>query len=151
VSTLEIRVNGIPAPQGSKRHVGGGRMVEMSKAVGPWREAVRSETQRAIESWRPGKGLPINGTTCAVGVHVIFTLIRPKSHHRPDGSLRPGVPERPRTRPDVDKLTRAVLDGLTAGGAFEDDAQVVSLVAEKYYADGDPVGARIIVRLIEEA
>src|ERR1700676_3259288 len=37
---MKITVRGIPAPQGSKRHVGGGRMIEMSKAVGPWREAV---------------------------------------------------------------------------------------------------------------
>ena len=46
---LVLFVAGLPAAQGSKRHVGGGRMIEMSKAVAPWREAVRAETQRAMQ------------------------------------------------------------------------------------------------------
>jgi hypothetical protein len=33
---------GDPAPQGSKRHVGGGRLVESSKRVAPWRDTVLS-------------------------------------------------------------------------------------------------------------
>ena len=41
-------------------------------------------------------------------------------------------------RPDVDNLAKAVLDGLDA--LWEDDAQVVELVARKWYAerDGEP-------------
>ena len=39
-----FHITGItPAPQGSKRHVGNGRMVESSAKVKPWREAVRQE------------------------------------------------------------------------------------------------------------
>jgi hypothetical protein len=30
----------LPAPQGSKRHVGNGRMIESSTKVKPWRQAV---------------------------------------------------------------------------------------------------------------
>lgn len=37
---IEITVHGLPAPQGSKRHVGRGVMVESSKNVKPWRSAV---------------------------------------------------------------------------------------------------------------
>lgn len=33
---------GFPAPQGSKTHVGGGRLVESSRRVGPWRGTVRT-------------------------------------------------------------------------------------------------------------
>lgn len=33
---------GVPAPQGSKTHVGGGRLIESSRQVGAWRDAVRS-------------------------------------------------------------------------------------------------------------
>jgi Holliday junction resolvase RusA-like endonuclease len=40
----------------------------------------------------------------------------------------------PTTKPDVDKLARAVLDGLVAGGAMKDDAQVSMVIAEKRYA-----------------
>ena len=113
-------MRGIPAAQGSKRHVGGGRMVESSRAVGPWREAVRAETQRAMNGSGPMSG-PLR-------IDLSFTLPRPKS-----------LPKRtlfPAKRPDLDKLTRAVLDGLTAGGAWADDSQVVTLVAYKRYPTG---------------
>lgn len=118
-----IEVRGTPAPQGSKRHIGNGRMIEMSKAVGPWREAVRAETMKAIS-------LPLAGP---VRARLIFALPRPASHYRTSGSLRPSAPEYPGTRPDLDKLCRAVLDGLTMGGAWHDDGQVVLLSAIKRY------------------
>lgn len=126
-----ITVRGIPAPQGSKRHVGGGRMVEMSKAVGPWREAVRGETQRTM-----GARAPIEGP---VMVGVDFYLPRPKS-------LAKGVLW-PARRPDIDKLARAVLDGLTEGGAWLDDGQVVKLQLVKNYANGqNAAGCDIQIR-----
>jgi crossover junction endodeoxyribonuclease RusA len=129
-----IVVRGIPAPQGSKRHVGGGRMVESSRAVGPWREAVRAETQRAMKAARE---CPITGP---VSVIIRFYLPRPKS-----------TPKRivwPAKRPDLDKLARAVLDGLTAGGAWDDDAQVVELVTSKMFAglDTQPPGCLITIQ-----
>ena len=48
----------------------------------------------------------------------------------------------PSVAPDLDKLIRAVLDGLTAI-AYVDDGQVVSIVAEKAY--GARIGADIRV------
>jgi crossover junction endodeoxyribonuclease RusA len=122
---VRIEVAGIPAPQGSKRHVGGGRMVEQSRAVGPWREAVRAETQRALEI----QGLdaePVFPIGTGVSVAIWFTLPKPKSAPKRDV---PAI-----KRPDVDKLARAVLDGIVAGGAIIDDAQVVRLWASKAYA-----------------
>jgi crossover junction endodeoxyribonuclease RusA len=119
---LIITVRGTPAPQGSKRHVGGGRMIEMSKAVGPWREAVRAETQRVMCSIGPPFGFGD-----AVAVEIDFYMARPKS--------TPRKTMWPAKRPDVDKLARAVLDGLTDGGAWLDDGQVVRLRVEKHYAD----------------
>ena len=47
-TVVTIKVSGEPAPQGSKRHVGGGRMIEASKKLPPWREAVRAEVQRTM-------------------------------------------------------------------------------------------------------
>jgi crossover junction endodeoxyribonuclease RusA len=142
-----IRVSGRPAPQGSKRHVGNGRMVEMSKAVGPWREAVRAETQ--LEMWTQGRGgSPLEGP---VSVRLRFWLARPVSHYgtgRNRAVVKPSAPRRPAGRPDVDKLARAVLDGLTMGGAFADDSQVVDLQASKWYvADGDAAGCVITVEV----
>jgi crossover junction endodeoxyribonuclease RusA len=126
-----IVVRGIPAPQGSKRHVGNGRMVESSKAVGPWREAVRAETQQAMNHTVPSEG--------PVAVFINFYLPRPKSlprkttHHI--------------KQPDLDKLARAVLDGLTAGGAWLDDAQVVRLQAQKNYAGGGGPAAGAVIEI----
>jgi len=139
VITIEVR--GLPAPQGSKRHVGRGVMVESSRAVGPWREAVRAETQRAMN------GTPFSG---AVVVVVLFSLPRPKGHYgtgKNAGKVRESAPRWPAWRPDLDKLSRAVLDGLTAGGAWVDDAQVISLRALKKYG---PPGCLISISGMEE-
>lgn len=55
--------------------------------------------------------------------------------------MRPSAPRRPGVKPDLDKLVRSTLDGLVAGGALEDDARIVGLVASKRYAaKGSPVG-----------
>lgn len=129
---LPIRVHGLPAPQGSKRPVGAGRMVESSKALGPWREAVRAETQRALESG--GESRPRG---VAIAAYVAFYLPRPKGHYRANGELKPSAPDYPTTVPDVDKLLRAVFDGMAAGGAFENDSQIVQVYTSKDYATRD--------------
>jgi crossover junction endodeoxyribonuclease RusA len=131
---IELDVIGIPAPQGSKRHVGGGRMVESSKKVKPWRSAVSAEASKHTFGPWP-----------YVGVVAIFRLKRPKSHYRTGrfaDQLRADAPLYPAKYPDVDKLCRSTLDGLKAGGAFADDAQVVVLEGLKVY--GEP-GALIRV------
>jgi crossover junction endodeoxyribonuclease RusA len=140
VITIEVR--GLPAPQGSKRHVGRGIMIESSTAVGPWREAVRAETQRVLN----GHG-PIAGPVALV---VTFSLPRPAGHYgtgRNAGKPKLSAPRWPAGRPDLDKLLRAVLDGLTMGGAWKDDAQVIWIVAEKRYA---PPRCRIEITPLED-
>jgi crossover junction endodeoxyribonuclease RusA len=137
MNAIVVTVRGLPAPQGSHRHVGHGRMVESSKAVGPWREAVRAETQ-LVMAGRP----PLEGP---VKVRMVFYLPRPKGHMSARGGLRPSAPGWPAGRPDLDKACRAVADALTAGGAWRDDSQMCVLVAEKQYADDYPPGALITV------
>jgi crossover junction endodeoxyribonuclease RusA len=140
---IVIEVRGLPAAQGSKRHVGGGRMIESSKAVGPWREAVRAETQRVMEE-HDG---PLAGP---VYLAAVFCLSRPRAHYRTGkyaGQVLDSAPLWPGGRPDLDKLCRALLDGLTAGGAWSDDAQVAFLTAQKTY--GQP-GCRVTIKELEE-
>jgi Holliday junction resolvase RusA-like endonuclease len=49
-------------------------------------------------------------------------------------------------KPDIDKLTRAILDGLTDGGLLADDARVVELhITKRYPTPGDPTGVGIDV------
>ncbi|GAB3211304.1 RusA family crossover junction endodeoxyribonuclease [Nocardia tengchongensis] len=127
-------VPGDAAPQGSKRHVGGGRMVESSKSVGPWRERIALAAHG--HGWTPGTG--------PVAVYLLFVRPRPLSTPK---SRRPPATK----KPDLDKLSRAVLDALT-GIAYADDAQVVDLHARKRLAAlGETPGVRITVTPIVEA
>jgi len=126
---LIICVIGRPAAQGSKRHVGGGRMIEQSKHVAPWREAVRAaanDPECRTESGGSSGGFAMPFAVGPLDVTVTFTLAKPVS-----------APKRRRTypdrSPDLDKLVRSTLDGLTMGGVWRDDAQVVQLTARKTY------------------
>lgn len=135
---MRIRINGIPAPQGSKRHVGHGAMVESSAKVKPWREAVRAETQDRLEA-----GAAPIGAGEPVLVDLMFHVPRPVSLAK-----RVLLPTK---RPDLDKLIRATLDGLTDGGLLHDDAQIVGISASKHYARPDyPPGGTIYVQRADE-
>ena len=128
-----------PAPQGSKRHVGGGRMVESSPKLKPWREAVRQE---AIAT-----GLAISAEP--IYLHLLFRFRRPKGHYDSKGQIRASARIEHITRPDLDKLCRSTLDGLT-GTLFRDDSQVAFLVASKEYAlAGELEGCQIEIREIK--
>lgn len=135
MTTLRIRVLGTPAPQGSKRHVGGGRMVESSRKVGPWREAVVGACERI--------GVAGSRIDTPVHVRVTFWLSRPASHCRPNGQLRSNAPVAPARTPDLDKLQRSTLDALVQAAVITDDARVVTIQARKRYADTNAPGALI--------
>lgn len=120
---LLFEVHGIPGPQGSKRHVGGGRMIESSAKVKPWREAVKWACIEANKA-----GMRFGGP---VHLFVAFCVKKPKS-----------APKRTRTWPvtrssgDIDKLMRATCDALTDAGIWGDDSQVVSVITTKDYTAG---------------
>lgn len=140
---MRVFVPGTPAPQGSKRHVGRGVMVESSKRVGPWRERVALVVSNA---WTDELGEPMPPILAGVPVvlKIRFLFRRPRGHFgtgRNADVLKTGAPRLPATRPDVDKLVRAVLDGMT-GVVLADDAQVAALHAGKEYTAG-PEGASI--------
>ena len=110
---ITIRVYGLPGPMGSKRFVGlsksgKGLMIESSKAVKPWREAVK---WAAIQSGARGLDGPL-------WVSMVFTIKKPKS-----------APKRkrtwPATKPDLSKLARSTEDAISDSGVWADDARVV--------------------------
>lgn len=139
--SFTIRVVGRPAPQGSKRHVGGGRFVEASKYLRPWRNAISTAARRLTpKGWH---------TKMGVSMTVTFILSRPKSHFRSNGKLKDTAPRLCLGRiGDLDKLVRAVFDALT-GIAYDDDSQVFDLHAERRYAIGyEKPGAIITVTSI---
>ena len=128
---IEFEVPGKPRPQGSKRHVGKGRMIESSPYVAAWREMVacmaHQEMQRNKLTCHP-KGVPII-------VYARLYFERPACHFKKSG-LKSDAPLFHAQKPDVDKVSRAILDGLT-GIVFADDSQVIRLDVHKNWYDRD--------------
>lgn len=116
--TVSVFVAGRPVPQGSKRHVGNGILVESAKGLAAWREAIAWQARAAAQ--KAGHRSDYSGP---VVLDLRFTV--PAPQRLPAAS--------PIRRPDIDKLSRAVLDALT-GVWYVDDSQVVSLCAHKAYA-----------------
>ena len=119
---ISFYVQGEPAPQGSKRfvgiHNGKGRMIESSKKVKPWREAVY---WAAIEAKsKTPMVMPMDGPLAVV---MVFALPKPKSTRR-------GHPDR---KPDLSKLVRSTEDALVDAGLIADDARIVVCLASKLY------------------
>ena len=143
MNEIFIPVLGIPAAQGSKKHVGRGILIESSKKVAPWRQDVR---HAALEYYQ---GEPI----CrAVAVKVEFIFARPKGHYgtgKNSEKLKPSAPMYATSNGlgDLDKLLRSTFDGLavkSGGTVLKDDSLIVEVEAKKRYATkGEHVGANI--------
>jgi crossover junction endodeoxyribonuclease RusA len=129
MSNFSVIVYGTAAPQGSKRHVGNGVMLESSKRLRPWRQDVRFA---ALEKRPPDWDM-----TTPMRLDLIFWFARPASHYGTKNGityLKSNAPVQPVSARlgDIDKLSRAVLDALT-GVAYLDDRQVIRLYATKRY------------------
>lgn len=141
---ITIRVHGTPAPQGSKRHIGNGVMIESSKKVKPWREAVKHAALDVLAS----EAFSPTIATGPVKLRLAFFLPRPRGHYRTGKNaalLRDSAPFTPVTKPDLDKIIRSTLDALTDAGIYRDDSQVAAIVADKRYADDETPGVLINV------
>lgn len=122
---IAFTVNARAVPQGSKRHVGNGRLVEQAgSALKVFRAAVAYSATQVCA----------NPTREPVSVSLVFTFMRPASHYTTRGELKGSAPyyPYPAKRGDVDKLARATLDAIT-GTVIYDDAQVVELAASVQY------------------
>lgn len=114
---LTFFVPGIPRPQGSKRHVGNGRMIEANKEIYSWRHTVAAY---ALQHWE------IDGKE-----HFIGALKADLLFEMPKG---PSVTRHnPSVKPDLDKLCRGVFDALEASGIIRNDSQFCDLHAAKVY------------------
>lgn len=148
MTSIEFRVFGLPAPQGSKKSLGNGIMIESSKKVQPWRTDVQQASRLAYH------GKPVDEP---VGIEVDFYFPRPKCHYRTgkySGLLKPSAPmwAVAHTNGDLDKLLRSTCDALSfsSGGCIiRDDSLVGAITATKRYADNDVrPGAAIRVALL---
>jgi Holliday junction resolvase RusA-like endonuclease len=136
---ITVIVHGNPAPQGSKRHVGRGILVESSKHVGPWRNAVRFDAATAVEHLGDRWPGALDGPLV---LDMVFTTTRPKNHYRTGRNahlLRDDAPARPASPPDLSKLARSTEDALKDAGVYVDDARIVEYGRlAKVYAGEDP-------------
>jgi len=127
-----LKVTGVPVPKGSMRHIGNGRMIDQTN-VKPWMSAVRA-TSLALRS------SPEDIINVPVGIGITFYFPRPKAAKN---RIYPHM----RSVGDLDKLCRAVLDGLqptkTEPGLLADDSLVVDLWAKKRYTTDGWTGAVI--------
>lgn len=128
--TLDVWVPGLPRPQGSMRAIRMGNHVRMVNSAHDdllaWRSALASHLAHVMGDMPP--------LDVACGLRADFYLPRPAS--APKRRIHPD------RKPDLDKLTRAVLDSLT-GIAVVDDARIVSASVQKHYAVDHPIGAHI--------
>lgn len=147
MSILHIVVHGMPAAQGSKRHVGNGVMIESSKRVKPWREDVVNAALKVIADEHPNFE-PFVGP---VEVEIDFFFPRPKAHYGTGSQanvLKMKAPTYVSTRPDIEKLERSTHDALTTAGVWRDDSLVVKHTGTKRY--GPRPCAVITVRSMKE-
>ena len=114
-------VIGRPVPQGSLKFINGHAIHVRAQDLALWRADI-ANTARSVIYEKAQQG---------VEIHLTFVLKKPKTVTR----------DEPFIRPDIDNLARAVLDGLT-GVAYEDDEQVVKLIATKEYGDNQGVWIR---------
>jgi crossover junction endodeoxyribonuclease RusA len=119
-------VKGRPVPQGSLKFIHGRPIHARATDLAVWRADIARNAE--LSGYKPVQG--------GVKVKCSFVFNKPKS-----------VKDRnfPWVKPDIDKLLRAVLDGLT-GVAYEDDCQVILIEASKVY--GEREGAWIEIEQI---
>ena len=131
---LRLFVPGIPAPQGSTRaFVRENRavVVHANKNTMPWRKLVSDIIIEEMDKWCP------DHTPNKDPYKVTITFVMPPPKRL--GRRRPPHI----TKPDLDKLVRAILDAAT-GLVWIDDSQVTDISATKQY--GDTTGALIRIQ-----
>lgn len=129
MTPLTFTVYGIAQSKGSTRAFvpkGWTRPIvtDNNPKVKGWQQLVAEGASKALEA----AGGETPDRAGAVKVSIGFYLPRPKKYQRR------GLAVSHLTKPDVDKLTRGVLDALT-GVVWDDDSHVTELAVTKAYAD----------------
>ena len=145
---VTLTVHGLPQPKGSTKAFVPRTWASAAYAAGQSPRAVVTSDNPKVKGWQlaiTAAAVQSRGRTTAfdgpVSVTCAFVLPRPASY--------PKRVVHHVTKPDLDKLARAVLDAL-AGVLFGDDAAVTELHATKGYAfDGCAPG--VVITVVETA
>jgi Holliday junction resolvase RusA-like endonuclease len=135
---LKVCVHGQPKALPRMRHFRNGLHNPANGQAAAFKAAAQAASHRAANG-------PIYEKGVAVAVTLTFHMRRPNSDfirgQRLVERLRNCVPLVRPTRPDIDNLSKFVLDALN-GLAYHDDSQVVKLVACKLVDTEDDCGGR---------
>lgn len=139
--TVSFFTSGDPIPEGSHKYVGyrNGKpvIVHDNLMLAGWRMIVERDAKNAAQAagWEPQHDGP-------VAVEARFYLPRPK---------RPKFANHAATKPDLDKLVRAVGDALAAhNGVLSEDSRIVTWITSKEYVTGDQeTGVHITVTALD--
>lgn len=149
MSTLAFTITGEPKgqprPRAFARKMGNVHVARFydSDVADAWKRQVRLAIIQAAyaSEWTL--------TMDAVLVSLNFAMPRPKSHFGAKG-LKASAPRSPAGKPDVDNLTKLILDQITkTERVWRDDSQVVSLFAHKFWALGDKHGCWVSISTVE--
>ena len=144
MAAIEFFVPGRPRTAGSKRAFpirrrdGSLVRIAVTDDSGPEGKAWRAVVQDAARAVFPPEVPLLSGH---VELRLEFQVMRPKGHYGARG-LRASAPVHPTTKPDLLKMARAVEDALT-GVLWRDDAQIVTEILTKRYADRPGVVVRV--------
>lgn len=140
---LTFTVQGMPPqPQGSKRHLGNGVMVESCKNLKPWRYLVQ---QAAVATNHPTIIGPVS-------ISCVFLFPRPKSHYTSKGALKPSAPTYHSVKPDGSKCLRSTEDALVDSGILQDDARIaLASFTKRYITHNEHPGAIITLIPLNQA
>jgi crossover junction endodeoxyribonuclease RusA len=143
---FHARIIGVPAPQGSKSFKGmrrgkGGQpvpvLLESSKKVAPWREAVALQVANELQR---------SPAFFDGAVRLTLQFIMPRTGAEPKGWTRHHT-----KAPDLSKLIRSTEDAITTAGAWRDDCVVVETAAIKVTAEpGEPTGCCLTIEALPE-
>lgn len=125
---IHLVILGVPEPQGSTR------AFAIKRKGQPTGQVVVTSSNKKVKPWRQQVGWvakeAMKGEICyeetAISINMNFYFRKPKSLKKYEWAKI--------TRPDVDKLARAILDALT-GIVYHDDSQVIGIDANKYFDD----------------
>jgi Holliday junction resolvase RusA-like endonuclease len=143
--TIEFFVAGEPVPQGSTKSFYIKKLdrvvtTHTNKNTEGWRQRIATEAQH-VDKFRESS-FYTDDKNCGYKIILDFYMSKPRS-----------TPKRVHLntkRPDLDKLIRAVLDGIT-GILIVDDSQIIGISANKSYCPEDVCpGLKIILRRIRD-
>ena len=117
---ITVTVPGKPVTQGSTKTINRRTFHDNDATLMPWRTAIAWHVQQEMAAAAITE--PLEGPLALVAT---FTLAKP-----------PSVPKSrwaPAVKPDLDKLCRALGDGIGGSGLICQDAQIVTIQASKVY------------------